>query len=70
MSMKHYTGLLLAALCCSQALHATDLTQSTIVYNPKDHPLAQQMAQVLSEDCLFLPLILQKVRTLSLFVSV
>lgn len=48
--MKNQLKLVLALLCCSQAIHATDLTKSTIVYNPQDHPLAKQMAQVLSED--------------------
>lgn len=39
----------MASMLC-QSINATDLTKSTIVYNPKDHHLAEQMAQVLSED--------------------
>lgn len=48
--MKNKFGIVLSLLCFSQALHATDLTKSTIVYNPNDHHLVKQMALVLSED--------------------
>lgn len=48
--MKNKFGIALSLLCFSQALHATDLTKSTIVYNPNDHHLVKQMALVLSED--------------------
>ncbi len=42
--------LLALLLCFSQTVNATDLTRSTIVYSPKDHPLVKQMALTLSED--------------------
>lgn len=48
--MKNRLALICATLFCSQALYATDLTRSTIVYSQKDHPLVHQMAKVLSED--------------------
>ena len=48
--MKHSLAYTFALMYCCQALQAIDLTKSTIVYNPQDHPLAQQMAKVLSED--------------------
>ncbi len=48
--MRKHVLTLAAMLCISLALHATDLTKSTIVYNQKDHPLVQHMATVLSED--------------------
>ncbi len=50
MKLKNNILTLTAMLCASQALHATDLTKSTIVYSQNDHPLVQQMANVLSED--------------------
>lgn len=48
--MKNKFGIVLSLLCFSQVLHATDLTKSTIVYNPNDQHLVKQMALVLSED--------------------
>ncbi len=42
--------LIISLVCASQSLQAINLTKSTIVYNPKDHPQVQQMAKVLSED--------------------
>lgn len=48
--MKNKLGIVLSLLCFGQVLHATDLTKSTIVYNPNDHHLVKQMALVLSED--------------------
>lgn len=46
--MKNY--LVLFFLCITQSLFAIDLTKSSIVYNPKDHPLAKHIAGVLAED--------------------
>lgn len=48
--MKHQYAIIATLLCASQTIHATDLTKSTIVYSQNDHPLVQQMANVLSED--------------------
>ncbi|MDD7028679.1 MAG: glycosyl hydrolase 115 family protein [Prevotellaceae bacterium] len=48
--MKYKFILLFVLNSCCLALQANDLTKSTIVYNPSDHPLARQMAKVLSED--------------------
>jgi len=50
MSMKRICNfILLAALLCQSAA-AVNLTKSTIVYNPKDHHLVGQMAQVMADD--------------------
>lgn len=43
-------SVILLGILGVQSLYATDLTKSTIVYNPNDCALAKQMALVLSED--------------------
>lgn len=47
--MKHLS-FIVCLWCCCQLVQAIDLTQATIVYHPKDHPLVLHMAKVLAED--------------------
>ena len=42
--------LLLLSLAIAPCVQAIDLTQATIVYNPKDAPLVKQMALMLADD--------------------
>ena len=45
--MKHLS-FIVCLWCCCQLVQAIDLTQATIVYHPKDHPLVLHMAKVLA----------------------
>jgi len=48
--MKKIVCILFAFASLIQVMNATNLTKATIVYNPKDHQLVQQMANTLAED--------------------